>query len=107
MKKQENSLSCLCKKQFRYPSKYPWSECYPNGNKQNEQSQFFVALFEGVSQALEAGGVTGEFEDPNNSHYPEKLSNSSDLHEVVAVLANALANYAHIIPRNFISKPYH
>ena len=82
-------------------------ECYPDGDKQDQESEFLVTLLERVSQALEAGGVTSEFEDSDNSHNPEKLSNSSDLHEVVAVLADALANYAHIIPRNFISNSNH
>ena len=79
------------------------SECYPNGDKQNQQPQLFVALLEGVSQALETSRVTGEFEDPDNSHDPEKLSNSSDLHEVITPLADSLADDAHIIPGNFIS----
>ena len=78
------------------------SEYYPNGDKQNQQTKLFVTLLEGVSQALEAGRVTGEFEDSDNSHDPEKLSNSSDLHEVITVLADALADDAHIISRIFI-----
>lgn len=79
------------------------SECYPNGDKQNQQSKLFVALLEGVSQTLETGGVTREFEDSDNSHDPEKLSNSSDLHEVITVFADSLADNAHIIPGDFIS----
>ena len=75
---------------------------YPNGDKQNQQTKLFVTLLEGVSQALKPGRVTGEFEDSDNSHDPEKLSNSSDLNEVITVLADALADDAHIIPSHFI-----
>ena len=80
------------------------SECYPNGDKQNQQSKLFVALLEGVSQTLETGGVTREFEDSDNSHDPEKLSNSSDLHEVITVFADSLADNAHVISRHVFSK---
>ena len=76
---------------------------YPNRDKQNQQAQLLVALLEGVAQALEPGRVAGEFKDSDNSHNPEKLSNSSDLHEVITVLADALAYDAHIVPRNVIS----
>ena len=78
------------------------SEYYPNGDKQNQQAQLLVALLEGVAQALEPRRVAGEFKDSDNSHNPEKLSNSSDLHEVITVLADALAYDAHIIPGNVI-----
>ena len=47
--------------------------------------------------------MAGEFKDSDNSHNPKKLSNSSDLYEVITVLADPLAYDAHIIPRNVFS----
>ena len=47
--------------------------------------------------------MAGEFKDSDNSHNPKKLSNSSDLYEVITVLAHPLAYDAHIIPRNVFS----
>ena len=79
------------------------SAYYPYRDKQNQKAQFLVALLEGVAQALEPGRVAGEFKDSDNSHNPKKLSNSSDLYEVITVLAHPLAYDAHIIPRNVFS----
>ena len=69
---------------------------YPDGEEENEQAEFFIALSEGVAETLEASGVSGQLEDPDDPHDPEKLSNPPHLHQVSShVLPDQ--GYAHVV----------
>ena len=70
----------------------------PNGQKEHQQSQFLVAVFQGISQTLEPSRVASKFEDSDNSHDPKELSNPSDLSQIPSLGIGTDQGNAHIIP---------
>lgn len=58
-----------------------------------EAASCLVAILDGEAEALKAGGVAGQLEDPKDSHDPEDLDHSFQVLEqdrVVAALWDSL-----------------
>ena len=57
---------------------------HPHGDEHEEEAELLVAVTDGEAETLEASGMSGELQDPQNSHHSEDLNDS--LHVLVLAL---------------------
>lgn len=50
---------------------------YADGKEGHEKTELFVTPVQCVAEGLESGGMSGQFEDPEDSHDPEELHDSA------------------------------
>ena len=66
----------------------------------HEQTELLVASLERVSERLESGGVSSQFQDPEYPHDPEQLHDPANVLELFRSLAVLVEAQSHVVRKN-------